>query len=396
MTTESDSGPYAEVVIVELGGGIAGALCGKLFSDLGADIIKVEPSGGDDTRSLPPLKQSATGPPLSGMHAFLNARKRSVVLDVETRSGREALHILLRSADAVIDSRPLNPDDDPILALRSDLSALVWLRITPFGMTGPWRYWKGHDLAFQSIAGGMYGWGATDGPPLRAPGRASELLTGACAAAMLAVPLRANRRERLGQLIDISQVGSQLLTATLGLMRFSYIGAISQRIHLPFPGVMKCADGFVGINLLTDDHWRRLCSMFGLDALLEDPRFANPAIRIEHADELYEIFDPLMRQRTRDELFEEGNERNQIPISPVLTAEDVLGAEHLNVRGYFADQALPDGSSVRMPSNYIRASGMPFAPLAPAPLVGEHTVEVLSALGLTNEAIEELSLAGEH
>lgn len=387
-------GPNTGLRIIEVGRTAAGAFCTKLFSDFGAEVIKVEPLAGDRTRGLRPLSSRGPGPAESGMHVFLGARKRSIALDLTRPSARPLLLGLLQRSDAVVDSRPFVPEeDDEIMALRHAAEArhVVWLRLTPFGLTGPWREWKGEDLVFQALAGGMYGWGSDQEPPLRAPGDASEFLTGAFAAAMLAAPLRTDRAERQGQVIDVSHAGTQLLTATLDLTRFSFTGAVSHRISLPFPGIMKCKDGYVGINLLTDDHWRKLCVMLGRPDLLEDERFATPGTRIQHSEELFEIFDPLVQQRTKEEFFEEGNKQHGIPISPVADPRDVFASEHLNARGFFQEQPLLNGETVKVPTNYIRMSSVSFAPVTRAPAVGEHTSDLLTELGVSQEAYEELT-----
>jgi len=387
-------GPNSGLRIIEIGGTIAGAFTAKLFSDLGADILKIEPIEGDRTRFLPPLRVLQDGTTVSGMHLFLNARKRSLTLDLTRPSGRAIVQALLAESDAVIDSRPFEPvEDDALVAFRKEPNAkhIVWLRITPFGLTGPWREWRGEDLVFQALAGGMYGWGSDKDAPLRAPGDSAEFLTGAFAAAMLSGPLLVHRPTREGQLIDVSQAGSQLLTATLDLTRFSFTGAVSHRIELPFPGIMQCKDGYVGINLLTDENWRQLCKMVERTDLFDDPRFATPGTRIQHADALFEIFDPLVRARTKEEFFEVGNRINQIPISPVADPKDVLESPHLAARGYFQAQELPDGTSALIPGPYIRMSDAEFAPITKAPLLGEHTASILEALGLATDVTQELA-----
>lgn len=389
------SGPHSDVRILEIGGTIAGAFCGKLLTDFGAEVLKIEPLAGDETRSLAPLKTVEKGAPVSGMHLFLDARKRSLTLDVTKPSGREIFRALLAQFDAVIDSRPfVATEDDELLALRANAAHVVWLRITPFGLTGPWREWQGDDLVYQAVAGGMYGWGSETGAPLRSPGVSADFLTGAWAAAMVTAPLRTARAERQGQLIDVSQAGSQLLPASLDNTRFSFTGAVSYRVDLPFPGIMACADGFVGINLMTDEHWRKFCGMVGQDALTEDARFSTPGNRVHHAEELFEIFGPIVLSRTKGEFFEEGNHKRQIPISPVSDPKDVMESEHLNAREYFVDQQLPDGSTAKVPSNYIRMSDTPFAPVRKAPELGEHTLSVLTALGVPRVTVDELRQEG--
>ena len=387
-------GPNTGLRIIEIGGTVAGAFTTKLFSDLGADILKIEPIEGDRTRSLPPLRVLSDGTTVSGMHLFLNARKRSMTLDLTRPSGRAILKALLAESDAVVDSRPFAPvENDEVVALRRDVRSkhIVWLRVTPFGLTGPWREWRGEDLVYQALAGGMYGWGSDKDAPLRAPGDSAELLTGAFAAAMLAGPLLVARAERQGQVIDVSQAGAQLLTATLDLTRFSFTGAVSHRIELPFPGIMRCKDGFVGINLLTDHNWRQLCVMVERTDLFDDPRFATPGTRIQHADALFEVFDPLVRARTKEEFFEVGNRINGIPISPVADPKDVLESPHLAARQYFQPQELPDGTFTLIPGPYIRMSDAPFRPISKAPLLGEHTMSVLSELGVQHDVTQELA-----
>jgi len=386
--------PYAGVRILELGGGLAAAFCTRLFADFGADVIKIEPRQGDPLRVTPPLARTKSGETIGGMHLFLDQSKRSVALDVETPTGADLLGQLLRTADAIVDARQFK-EVDPLETLRTQHPDVLWLRITPFGLTGPQRAWRGSDLVYQAVTACMYGWGRDDRPPLRTPGRAAEFLTGASSAAVLAAALRrASDWSKRAHLIDVSHAGTQLLVAVLDLIRYSYVGAIPHRVTVPFPGIVECADGYVGINLLTDEHWRNFCVMMGRIDLQEEPRFSSPGLRLAHSDELMEIFSPLIRQWRKMDLFEIGSQKYQIPISPVVTPSELLASPHLCARQYFVTQDIPEFGEVRLPGPYIRMEGADWTLRRPAPRLGQHSQEILGEIGLSAAEFEELAREG--
>lgn len=389
-----DRQPYAGVRILELGGGLAAAFCTRLFADFGADVIKIEPLQGDPLRVAPPLARTESGETIGGMHLFLDQSKRSVALDVETPTGADLLGKLLSTANAIVDAREFR-EVDPLEMLRVQHPDVLWLRITPFGLTGPQRSWRGSDLVYQAVTASMYGWGREDRPPLRTPGRAAEFLTGASSAAMLAAALRpGSDRRKQAHLIDVSHAGTQLLVAVLDLIRYSYVGAIPHRVTVPFPGIVECADGYVGINLLTDEHWRNFCVMMGRAELQEEPRFSNPGLRLAHTDELKEIFSPIIRRWKKMDLFEIGSQQYQIPISPVVTPSDLLASPHLCARRYFITQDIPGLGEVTLPGPYIRMAGADWTSRRRAPRLGEQSHEILGEIGISVAEFEELAREG--
>lgn len=386
--------PYTGLRIIELGGGLAANFCTKLFADFGADVTKVEGIGGDPLRVSPPLAETASGQMVSGLALFLNENKRSICLDLDTPTGEALFLTLIERADAVVDARDFTEDDPLPAAATVRKPGLVWTRITPFGLTGPRRDWSGSDLVYQAVSASMYGWGRADRPPLRAPGLASEYLTGACSAAVLAASLRSAPGVERPTMIDVSQASTQLLVAVLDITRCSYLGAIPHRVTVPFPGIAACADGYVGINLLTDDNWRSFCVMMGRPDLQDNPRFANPRLRLVNTEALAEVFGPLLLQWTKNDLFDTGSKRYQIPISPVITPAEIPTMPHLVERGYFIEREVPGLGRLPLPGPYVRMSESAWAMGEPASACGAHTAAILGELGLAPDEVEQLIRQG--
>lgn len=384
--------PYSEFRILEVGAGLAEAFCGKLFADYGADVIKIEDPGRAGTRSLPPFFSTFDGT-ISGMHVLLDAGKRSIAVERGTASGRAVLAELAASADAVIDASR-NVGEEQEWRELSGNDDLVVIRITPFGLTGPWSNWQGSDLVYQAVTATMYGWGREDGAPLRTPGNAAEFLTGASAAMLLASILRQPSAEHRGQTVDVSQASTQLLVAVLDVVRCSYIGAIPHRVSVPFPGIVKCADGYVGINLLTDSNWRDFCRMMNTEQLVADARFANPGKRLQHTKELNEIFGPVIAHWKKKELFELGSTQYQIPISMVLEPGELPNGEHYAARSSFVTRELSGGGTVTVSGEYLRMEGCPITPGGAPPRLGQHSFELMREIGRSGDEIAELLREG--
>jgi crotonobetainyl-CoA:carnitine CoA-transferase CaiB-like acyl-CoA transferase len=303
------SEPLAGIRLVELGELPAGAYAARLFADFGAEVIKVEPPGGDPTRSFPPLVDGA-----SGWFAYLNFGKKSVTAD------KVDVDALITSADVVIDSSGSERATSPH-AVTIDLS---W-----FGKSGPYRDYTASDAVCRALAGFVQLIGPAEGPPLTLPDYQSAIMGGLGAfipamAALLGRPTRHGARR-----YEVS-----VHEATIALSEYQAIEAWAtgtpqkrwgfNRFTPTYPmGVYPCREGFVGITIVTPAQWRSFCELMGMADLGRHPTMVMGGERLARADELEARFAPRFLERTAGQWFAEALER-RLPFAIVPDMKQVL------------------------------------------------------------------------
>jgi formyl-CoA transferase len=307
-----------------------------------------------------------------------------VVVDPSSADGQARLAALVAGADVVVDSAPPGTWD----ALREANPHLVWVSITPFGLTGPRRDWQGSNLIALASSGLLYVTGFQDRPPV-APGGPMQLACqlsalNAAASVLLALRARDQDPEGLGQLVDLS-----LQECALGISPES--GAplfLDDLVHRDRPGnrrdltrpfgLYPCQDGFVSFLVLQPAHWQAMATWIldvtGNDALLEEA-FADIIVRREASEFVDEWVEAVTTTSTKLELFVEAQRRG-IPCTPVNTIADLDTDPHLDAARFFETVEHPAIGQVRRPGPPFRFNH-PFWSLGRAPLLGEHTAEVL-------------------
>ena len=284
------TGPLSGVCIVELGELPAGAYAARLFADFGAEVIKVEPPGGDASRAFPPLIDGA-----SGWFAWLNFGKKSVTADAVD------VDALMKSADVVIDSSGSGRTAPPH-AITIDLS---W-----FGESGPYRDYRASDAVCRALAGFVQLIGPAEGPPLTLPDYQSAIMGGLGAFIPAMAALLGQRARRY----EVS-----IHEATIALAEYQAIEAWAtgtpqkrwgfNRFTPTYPmGVYPCREGFIGITIVTPAQWRAFCDLMGMTDLSRDPRMVMGVERLAHADALEARFVPRFLERTAEEWFAEALE----------------------------------------------------------------------------------------
>ena len=356
-----------------------------LLAGLGADVVKIEPPEGDPLRRLPPFLDRVE-PPENGLwFAYLGQGKRSVVLDVDSADGRRQLGDLVAGADVVVESAPAATFDD----LRLAHPHLVWCSITPFGRNGPRRDWKGSNLVAWAGSGVLYVNGFPNRPPV-VPGGPVQLACqfsalNAAASALLALRARSQHPEGRGQLIDLSMQEccvaiSPESGAPVYLDDLVHRARPGNRRDLTRPfGLYPCKDGFVSFLVLQPAHWKAM-SQWILDAtgndIFLDETFADVVVRREAMELVDEWTEAVTLPLTKLEVFTEGQRRG-IPCTPVNTVADLTVDPHLESTGFFEPSSHPALGEFRRPAAPFRDNHGWWS-LRRAPLLGEHTAEVLS------------------
>jgi crotonobetainyl-CoA:carnitine CoA-transferase CaiB-like acyl-CoA transferase len=361
----------------------SGAYCGKLFADLGADVIKVERPGGDPARWVPPFWGDEPHPQRSLPFLYLNANKRSLELDLSSAAGRARFRELALEADVLIETLPPGELDRLGLgweALRGPRPDLVLTSITGFGQTGPHRAYRSSDLIAMAASGAMHVIGSPEDPPVRLAGAQANVMASACAAAASLIALRHSARTGRGQHVDISMQETAISASTIcGVGKWLEDGIVPKRLGTGLiasvpSGAYPCKDGSVYLMVNRPAHWKALAQWIHevtgnrevLDSMFDGPSSARVPYR-----ELLDLFISEMTARmSAQEVYREA-QRRHIAITPLNGAADVARDLHLAARGYFVELEHPGQGTLRYPGPPYRLSATPWRLERPAPRPGE-------------------------
>ena len=400
--------------MIELAG-VEGQFCGKLLADLGADVIKVEPPGGEAAREVGPFLDDEPGPNRSLSFWHYNTSKRGITLDLDRPAGIDALRRLADHADVLLESR--SPGTLPALGLEYETLSvgnpgLVMCSLTPFGQTGPWRDYRSSDLAHFAAGGQMASCGYderddSDSTPI-APDGGNAWHTGAHYAYIAIMAALVQRTVTgNGEYIDASIHEACALSTESAVASYVFRGdhLIRQtgRHHSanPTPPTQfRCRDGrYVNTILwgMTPANLRRLAEWMaehGLADDLLDERYSDAAVMRENLPHIVDVAARFIANMTADEIYHGGQERG-FTWSAVRAPDELLNDAHLDDRDFWTEVPHPElGRSYTYPGPAAIYNDSPWQISRRAPLVGEHNEEVLQALGLSGKDLAEA--CGQH
>ncbi len=375
------------VKVLELGNLASAASATKLMADLGADVVKVEEPNGDAARLRGPFPGGLVDPEKSGLFLYLNTNKRSVTLDLSRQ--RDELLRLVAWADLLVHNYPpseMAARGIDYEAFRAINPRLVMCSISPFGLTGPHKDYKAHDLTL-SHAGG-WAWlspGALERaelPPLKAFGQQCEFQGGlAAATATLGAYCRA-LDTGVGEHIDLSIQAFIASFIEQGFVYYSYLGRIASRLgqRYMYPwGMYECQDGLIFIVVPEEDQWERLVEFMGNPEWTKWEIFADRTGRIKNQDALKIYVEEWTRQWKVEELFHAGQAR-RLCFAPVLTMAGLARQEQLRARNFFVEVSHPRAGKLVHCGPPYQLQAPWWQIRRPAPLLGEHNEEVLNSL----------------
>ena len=395
---KADGLPLEGIRVLDLTQGAAGPYATKLYADYGADVIKIErPDGGDPMRRVGPFPDDEPHPERGGVFLHINTGKRSVTLNLKTASGQQILQHLAASADLVFESfRPgtleqLGLDAERLAALRPQASLI---RLSNFGQYGPYRDFEADDMLLYAAGGVLQVTGVPEREPVKIGLYAPLFLTGAVAAAKSFGALMAADRDGVGQTVDISM--QDVLAASMdrggpNLVAWQYSGSMMhmrmrelRRNAIP-RGVYPCQDGYVFVNG-TLQWFDRFCRMIGRPDLIDDEETIAQLEHIEYGERFDGLLYPWLLERTKQQVMEEA-QKEGLPVGAINSMADVFADPHLRAREFFTTIEHPEAGAFEFPGLPFRMHGTP-GQLRRAPLLGEHTSEVLtSELGYAPEEI---------
>ena len=364
--------------VLELGTGVASAYAAKLMGDAGADVVKVEPPGGDPARQRGPFPGGVPDPERSGMFLALNLNKRGITLDPST--DRDGLDRLLAWADVLV--HDLRASSAGALgldaqALRAAFPELVTLAITPFGQRGPYAEYAAEELTVANAGGWANLCPATSTdpsrPPLKVFGDQCALMSGIVGAMTALAAVRETRRSGVGEYIDLSEQAYVASVLEGGLPIYVYRGEVMARHHtrglIPWR-IFDAKDGPVFLVCVEQDQWERLVEFMGHPDWADLPTFAEQGERAENEDLVHMFVQEFVGEWRARELYHQA-QAHRICVAPVMGLAELAANEHLRARGFFV--AVGEGEEVL---EYLAPAALTTRGRAPiarrAPGLGEH------------------------
>jgi len=389
--------PLTGVRVVDLTRILAGPYCTQALADAGAEVVKVEPPTGDDTRGW--------GPPFAAGESVyflsVNRGKRSVVLDLKRAEGVETLHRLLRSADVLVENfRPGTLDrlGFPWEDLRRRYPRLVLASISGYGADGPLGGKPGYDAVMQGETGLMSVTGAPEGPPFKVGASLVDVLAGMTAFQGILLALYRRERSGRGSRVESTLFESLLPTLTYQAATWLLAGREPQRIGNRHPTLtpyesFRASDGHVIVGVASERLWVAFCAAIEGSELAADPRFATNADRVTNAPALRDALAPRLRERTVAEWIRV-LEAKGIPCGQVRTVGEALENPQASARGLLLEIDHPRAGAGRYVGSPIHLDDADRGSTRPPPLLGEHTDEVLAEIGVAPEEIAALRKGG--
>ena len=400
----------AGVRVLDLSRILAGPWATQVLADFGAQVIKIErPGAGDDTRGWgPPYLRDADGNDTAESAYYLcaNRGKHSVAIDFTTPRGQALIGELVAHCDVLVENYKvggLAKYGLDFASLHALNPKLVYCSITGFGQDGPYAQRAGYDAAIQAIGGLMSVTGEPDGAPGAGPQKvgvaATDLMTGMYAATAILAALRHAERTGVGQHIDLALLDTQVAWLANQASNYLVGGVVPGRQGTAHPNivpyqVMPASDGYFMLAVGNDAQYARFCGVIGEPSLATDPRYATNAARVAHRAELVPRLQQLLSTRPAAEWLA-ALDAVQVPCNPVNRIDQVFDDAQVQARGLRIELPHASGREVPMVRNPLKFSATPLRYERAAPVLGEHTRDVLIAvLGLDAAGIDALQADG--
>ncbi|MDD5339544.1 MAG: CoA transferase [Dehalococcoidales bacterium] len=395
----------SDVKVLEFSDFVSGPYCGKLLSNMGAQVIKVEKPGlGDAARSWGPFPGNLPHPEKSGLFLFLNTNKSGVTLNPQTAAGLKIFKELLKWADVLIEDHSVKEMKNLGLTytqIKKINPSLIMLSITPFGQTGPFKDYKGNDLIAAHAGTEAFGnpdEGVKDTanlPPLKVPNHAADFMCGLTAAACVMGALLGRKNNKRGHHIDLSR---QEAVASITRQQLAYYSVMEETPSREFGRkkfggfLYPCQDGYVVIWI--GPHYHLVVKMMGDPEWAKEPMFADPLQRNSYIVELNQLITAWTMEHTAEEINSLALEHG-VPCSLVRSVKDLVADEQLEFRKFWQEVDHPVAGKLKYPGAPFSLSATPGVIERPAPQLAEHNEAVYCGmLKYTREQLVRLRQGG--
>jgi crotonobetainyl-CoA:carnitine CoA-transferase CaiB-like acyl-CoA transferase len=405
LTGGGSGGALSGIRVIDLTQVLAGPFCTQILADHGAEVIKVEPPQGDETRRNGPFRADDTLRAHGGYYASVNRNKRGIVIDLKKEAGRDVLFRLIDTADAVVENYRSGVMERlgvgyELLAARNP--RLVYAAIRGFGdaRTGasPYADWPAFDVVAQAMGGVMGITGPDAETPLKVGPGIGDLVPALMAAFGIVAALLEARTSGKGQFVDVAMVDGIAALCERIIHQHSFAGIVPKPegnrhpLLCPF-GLFKCKDGSVTIGAPAPVFWRHLCLAMGRPELIDDPDFSSNTARLARRDTVYEIVEAFTKRHTKAELMTLIG--GKVPFAPVYDVSDIFADRHFSVREMLVEVEQPGSATpVKIAGVPVKLSRTPGGIRHRAPLLGEDTDAVLAGLDYTTAEIDAMRAGG--
>ena len=393
--TVAGGGPLAGLRVIELGTLIAGPFCARILAEFGAEVIKIEaPDGGDPLRTWRKLHAGT-----SLWWAVQARNKKSVTVNLKSPAGQGVVRRLVRDADIVVENfRPgaLEKWGLDYDRLSADNPGLIMVRLSGYGQSGPYRDRPGFGAIGEAMGGMRFVTGYADRPPVRAGislGDSVAAMYGAIGALMALHARRSNGGR--GQVVDVALYEAVFSLMESLLPEYDVTGFVRTRSGASLPGIVPSntyttRDGkYLVIGANADSIFKRLMVAIGRGDLAADPALADNAGRVTRTEELDRVIGDWAAGVNLEQALVT-LARAEVPAGPIYDVADIARDVHYQARGMLEQHRLADGTPIKLPGIVPKLSADPGGTRWLGPALGEHTLEVLSALGYTDAELARL------
>ncbi|MFO1107686.1 MAG: CoA transferase [Bradyrhizobium sp.] len=402
---ELNQGALRGLRIIDLTHALAGPFCTQVLADHGADVIKVEPLEGDFFRNIGPYSKDDQQRNFGGLFQSCNRNKRSIAIDLKKPEGADILRDLVRGADALVENFRAGAMERLGLgyaALKEINPRLVYTSIRGFGDAvggrSPYMNWPSFDIVAQAMGGWMGITGPDADHPVKVGGGLGDTVTGLFAAFGTISAIWRTRETGVGQYVDTAMVDCVLALSESVVSHYAYRGVSLEPMGNVIPGVApfdtyRCRDGIIAIAAPHNPQWSELCRLMKRPELAKDPRFASESQRWDNRDLVRQEVEAFTTLRTKGELREILG--GFVPFSPIYDAAEIFADPHFAARNMLPTLDHPGAASpASVPGVPVKLSQTPGAVRHRAPLIGEHSREILQEIRIKADRLQQLVESG--
>lgn len=375
--------PLKGLRVLDLSRVLAGPYCTMMLGDYGADIVKIEPPGaGDDSRAFGPFvgKESA-------YFMSLNRNKRSMTLNFKRQEEVDVFREMVKHADIVVENyRPGTMEKFGIGydELKKINPRIIYAACSGFGHSGPYQYKPAYDIIVQAMGGIMSVTGPENGEPTRVGASVGDIIAGMFTAYGVMMALYHLERTGEGQKVDVGMLDCQVAVLENAIARYVTAGAIPGPLGNRHPSItpfsaFTAKDGHIIVGAGNDRLWVKLCNILGHPELIADPRFDDNGHRTAHVKELMDILNNIFVEKTIEEWLKMLEEA-ELPCAPINTVDKIVHDPHIAAREMIVEVVHPVAGPLKMPGVPVKMSATPGSVDTPAPLLGQHTAELLKEI----------------